>query len=124
MAITQVAVYAHPSAADIEALGRDLDEIRQDIEDQLGTRDANYIRRTIAFQRALDATARLTIAVSRGRLAVSGAEWSTLAAYVDGERKFHGHNTIHADEADRSPQRRGLRAALHVVAATRREHRS
>ena len=39
------------------------------------------------------------------------------------ERKFNGHNTIHANEADRSTQRRRLRAALRVVAATRREHR-
>jgi NADPH-dependent stearoyl-CoA 9-desaturase len=57
MAITEVAAYAHLSAADIEALGRELDQIRQDIQDQRGTRDATYIRRTITFQRTLDAAA-------------------------------------------------------------------
>src|SRR6476646_4872174 len=67
MAITQVAVYAHLTAADIEALGRELDAMRQDILDQRGARDATYIRRTIAFQRILDAAARLTICFGRTR---------------------------------------------------------
>ena len=37
----------------VEALGRELDAIRRDIEDSRGARDARYIRRTIAAQRGL-----------------------------------------------------------------------
>ena len=65
MAISQVAAYAHLSEADIEALGRELDAIRANIEDSLGARDAAYIRRTIRFQRMLDIAARLVIGCSR-----------------------------------------------------------
>ncbi|MBY8863458.1 fatty acid desaturase [Nocardia sp. CA2R105] len=94
MAITQVAVYAHMSAVDIEALGRELDEIRQDIEDQRGTRDANYIRRAIAFQRVLDAVARVTIGVSRGRLGwILGTIGLAVAKSV--ENMEIGHNVCH-----------------------------
>ncbi|WP_067897987.1 fatty acid desaturase family protein [Nocardia vaccinii] len=94
MAITQVAVYAHLSTADIEALGHELDAIRQDIEDQRGTRDANYIRRTITFQRTLDAAARLTIAVSRGRLGwILGVTGLAVAKSV--ENMEIGHNVCH-----------------------------
>ncbi|WP_067683396.1 fatty acid desaturase family protein [Nocardia miyunensis] len=94
MAITEVAVYAHLSAADIEALGRELDEIRRDIQDQRGTRDATYIRHTITFQRTLDAAARLTIAMSR-----TGIGWilgvTGLAVAKSVENMEIGHNVSH-----------------------------
>lgn len=67
MAITQVADYAHLNEADVEALGCELDAIRSDIEDSLGSKDAAYIRRTILLQRTLDLVARLVILFSRGR---------------------------------------------------------
>jgi fatty acid desaturase len=67
LAISHVAAYAHLSEADVEALGRELDAIRANIEDSLGLRDRAYIRRTIAFQRALDVAARLVIGCSRTR---------------------------------------------------------
>jgi fatty acid desaturase len=67
MAITDVARYAHLSKTDIEALGAELDDIRRDIEESRGARDAAYIHRTITFQRALDVGARLLIAVSRSK---------------------------------------------------------
>jgi len=54
MAITDVEEFTHLTDADIENLGVELDAIRQDIEDSLGERDARYIRRTIASQRALE----------------------------------------------------------------------
>ena len=50
MAIADIAAYAHLTAADIEALGNELDSIRSDIEESLGEHDAAYIRRTIKFQ--------------------------------------------------------------------------
>ncbi|MFF3566582.1 fatty acid desaturase family protein [Nocardia jiangxiensis] len=94
MAITQVAAYAHLSAADIEALGHELDEIRQDIQDQRGTRDASYIRRTITFQRTLDAAARLTIAMSRTRIGwILGTTGLAVAKSV--ENMEIGHNVSH-----------------------------
>ncbi|MCM6779010.1 fatty acid desaturase [Nocardia sp. CDC159] len=94
MAITDVAAYAHLTEADIEALGRELDLIRRDIEDRRGTRDANYIRRTIAFQRALDVAARLTIALSRNRTGwILGAVGLAVAKSV--ENMEIGHNVGH-----------------------------
>ena len=65
MAITDAAQYAHLSETDMEALGAELDAIRRDIEESRGANDATYIRRTIAFQRTLEAGARLLIPASR-----------------------------------------------------------
>ena len=65
MAITDVPAFAHLTDADIDNLAVELDAIRLDIEDSLGARDARYIRRTIAAQRALDVAGRLIA----GRLA-------------------------------------------------------
>jgi fatty acid desaturase len=67
MAIGDIAAYSHLSEADIETLGNELDSIRFDIEESLGTTDAAYIRRTITFQRTLDLAARLIIACSKSR---------------------------------------------------------
>ncbi len=52
MAISRIAAYAHLDTSDIEALGSELDAIRRTVIEQRGERDAAYIRRTIAFQRA------------------------------------------------------------------------
>ncbi|MFG1791799.1 fatty acid desaturase family protein [Nocardia sp. NPDC049149] len=94
MAITEVAVYAHLSPADVEALGRELDEIRRDIEARRGARDARYIRRTITFQRILDAASRLTIAVSRGKLGwLLGTAGLATAKSI--ENMEIGHNVGH-----------------------------
>ncbi|MEU0496887.1 fatty acid desaturase [Mycobacterium sp. NPDC006124] len=67
MAIADVAEYAHLTSSDLDALAARLDEIRRDVEASRGTKDRNYIRRTIAFQRALDVASRLTIAATSGR---------------------------------------------------------
>jgi NADPH-dependent stearoyl-CoA 9-desaturase len=72
MAITDVAQYAHLSKTDMEALAAELDTIRGDVEENRGAQDATYIRRTIAFQRTLEAGARLLIAASRSR---TGGSW-------------------------------------------------
>jgi fatty acid desaturase len=94
MAITDVAAYAHLSPADVEALGCELDEIRRDIENRRGARDARYIRHTIAFQRALDALSRLTIAVSRSRVGwVLGTVGLATAKSI--ENMEIGHNVCH-----------------------------
>ncbi|MDT5089027.1 MAG: NADPH-dependent stearoyl-CoA 9-desaturase, partial [Mycobacterium sp.] len=67
MAITELDVFAHLTDADIESLGVELDAIRQDIEDSRGERDARYIHRTIAAQRALEVAGRLLLAASSRR---------------------------------------------------------
>ena len=69
MAVTDVPEFAHLTEADIEQLGMELDAIRQDIEDSRGERDARYIRRTIAAQRALEVAGRLMLAAGSRRSA-------------------------------------------------------
>ena len=51
MAITDIKEYAHLTPEDVEALARELDAIRADIEESRGERDARYIRRAIQLQR-------------------------------------------------------------------------
>jgi linoleoyl-CoA desaturase len=74
MAITDIAAFAHLTDADIENLGVELDAIRLDIEDSRGERDARYIRRTIAAQRALEIAGRVLLAASSKRSAWCGRE--------------------------------------------------
>ncbi len=69
MAVTDVPAFTHLTDADIESLAVELDAIRQDIEDSRGERDARYIRRTIASQRALEVAGRLMLAASSQRSA-------------------------------------------------------
>ncbi|GAA3177697.1 hypothetical protein GCM10020255_069830 [Rhodococcus baikonurensis] len=54
MAIADVKEYAHLTDADIEALGRELDAIRRDIEESRGEKDARYVRNVIRLQRSLE----------------------------------------------------------------------
>ncbi|OUS96362.1 acyl-CoA desaturase [Rhodococcus sp. NCIMB 12038] len=94
MAISDIKEYAHLTEEDVEALRSELDAIRRDITDSLGERDATYIRRTIAFQRALDAAARLVIHCSRARIGwVLGTTALALAKSV--ENMEIGHNVSH-----------------------------
>jgi fatty acid desaturase len=94
MAITDVEVFAHLTDADIENLAVELDAIRQDIEDSRGARDARYIRRTIAAQRALDVTGRVLLAASSRRSAWwAGAVTLGVAKIV--ENMEIGHNVMH-----------------------------
>ena len=94
MAITEVPEYAHLSDADITALAAELDTIRGDIEASRGTKDRDYIRRVIAFQRALEILARLTILASKTKVG-----WATgtvaLAAAKSIENMELSHNICH-----------------------------
>jgi fatty acid desaturase len=94
MAITDVPAFAHLTEADIESLAFELDGIRLDIEDSLGERDARYIRRTIAGQRALDAAGRLLLAGSSKR-SVWWAGTVTLGLAKIIENMEIGHNVMH-----------------------------
>jgi len=94
MAITDVDVFAHLTDADIESLAVELDAIRQDVEDDRGARDARYIRRTIAAQRALEVAGRLLLAASSRR----SAWWAgtvTLSVAKIVENMEIGHNVMH-----------------------------
>src|SRR5271155_1956221 len=94
MAITDVPAFAHSTDADIENLGVELDAIRLDIEDSLGERDARYIRRSIATQRALDLAGRLMLAGSSKRSAWwAGTVTLGLAQII--ENMEIGHNVMH-----------------------------
>src|SRR3954453_20954779 len=94
MAIADIAAYAHLSQSDVEALGRELDAIRANIEDSLGPKDAAYIRRTIRFQRMLDVAARLVIGCTRTRTGwLLGT--AALAVAKSIENMEIGHNVGH-----------------------------
>jgi NADPH-dependent stearoyl-CoA 9-desaturase len=94
MAITDVSAFAHLTEADIESLGFELDAIRQDVVDSLGARDARYIRRTIAAQRALEVAGRLMLAGSSQRL-WWWAGTATLSTAKIIENMEIGHNVLH-----------------------------
>ncbi|BDB40915.1 MULTISPECIES: fatty acid desaturase family protein [Mycobacterium] len=94
MAITDVDVFAHLTDADIDSLAFELDAIRRDIEDSRGERDARYIHRTIAAQRALELAGRVTLAASSRR----SAWWAgtvTLGVAKIIENMEIGHNVMH-----------------------------
>ncbi|ORA43344.1 acyl-CoA desaturase [Mycolicibacterium chubuense] len=94
MAITDVAAYTHLSTRDIESLGRELDDIRADIEESLGARDAAYIRRTILFQRTLDVASRVLLAGTRSKLGWA-AGTAALGFAKSVENMEIGHNVSH-----------------------------
>src|SRR6202453_4661352 len=94
MAISDVTTFAHLSDADVEALGREFDAIRQDIEESRGERDAAYITRIISIQRQLMVASRLTLFASCFPPAwVAGT--AMLAAGKILENMEIGHNVIH-----------------------------
>lgn len=94
MAISDIEEFSHLTDADIEALGRELDTIRRDVEESLGDRDARYIHRTIAAQRALEVTGRVLLAFSRRRL-TWWAGTATLAVAKIIENMEISHNVLH-----------------------------
>ncbi|PVY97518.1 fatty acid desaturase family protein [Actinomycetospora cinnamomea] len=94
MAIADVKEFAHLSEADVEALGREFDQIRADIEEKLGDEDATYIRRLITIQRRLNVAARAMLFGSHRReLWWAGA--LTLAVAKILENMEIGHNVMH-----------------------------
>ena len=94
MAITDVPAFTHLTETDIEALSQELDAIRRDIEESRGERDARYIRRTIAGQRALEVAGRLLLAGS-SRRSMWWAGAATLGVAKIIENMEIGHNVLH-----------------------------
>ncbi|MBC2643542.1 MULTISPECIES: fatty acid desaturase [unclassified Rhodococcus (in: high G+C Gram-positive bacteria)] len=94
MAIADVKEYAHLTEADVEALGRELDAIRRDIEESRGERDARYVRNTIRLQRGLEISGRAVLFASKRRPAwLAGTALLSLSKII--ENMELGHNVMH-----------------------------
>ncbi|PBC47721.1 acyl-CoA desaturase [Rhodococcus sp. ACS1] len=94
MAIADVKEYAHLTEADVEALGRELDAIRREIEESRGERDARYVRNTIRLQRSLEIGGRAVLFGSRRRPAwLLGAGMLGVSKII--ENMELGHNVMH-----------------------------
>jgi len=94
VAITDIKAFAHLTEADVEALGRELDAIRRDVEDSRGERDAAYIHKAITLQRSLMAAGRVTLFASAYPPAWAlGATLLGLGKII--ENMELGHNVIH-----------------------------
>ncbi len=84
----------HLSPEDVEAIGRELDELREQVLASRGARDAAYIRRVIAVQRGLELGGRAVLLVGRSRTAwVVGTTSLSLAKIL--ENMEIGHNVLH-----------------------------
>jgi len=94
MAISDVEAFVHLTDADIHALATELDAIRRDVEDDLGERDARYIRRTIATQRGLDVAGRVLLAFGSKRVAWWAGTGSLALAKII-ENMEIAHNVLH-----------------------------
>src|SRR5438270_13302759 len=85
---------AHHSEDDVEAIGRELDALRREIEESLGADDAAYIRRLIAIQRQLAVAGR--VALFAGALPPFWlAGTLMLATHKILENMEVGHNVMH-----------------------------
>jgi len=85
---------AHLTEADIEAIGVELDAIRQDILDVRGEKDAAYIRRVVDVQRKLELGSRAVLLVSILPPAwVIGTVGLSVAKIL--ENMEIGHNVMH-----------------------------
>ena len=100
MAISDVAAYAHLTEEDVEAIGRELDEIRTEIEESRGARDAAYINRVIKAQRVMAAAGRIGMIVAspldaRVRRPLVAASAVSLGLAKILENMEIGHNVMH-----------------------------
>jgi len=78
----------------IEAIGRELDELHEQIKADLGNRDSTYIRSVIAMQRRLALLGRATLLASRWRAPWAlGTAMLSLAKIL--ENMEIGHNVLH-----------------------------
>src|SRR5881227_837129 len=78
----------------IEAIGREFDELHEQVKASLGDRDARYIRSIINMQRRLALLGRLELVASRWRIPwIVGASTLGLAKIL--ENMEIGHNVLH-----------------------------
>ena len=84
----------HLTADDLEAIGAELDDIRDRVMADLGERDSGYIRNVIKTQRALEAAGRAALLVSLFPPAwLLGTAALSLAKIL--ENMEIGHNVMH-----------------------------
>ena len=89
-----VSPLAHLSAAQLEELGREFDEIRDRVQSELGDRDRRYIESMIEMQRRLAVLGRVGLLLPRfPPLAFGGA--AALSAAKILENMEIGHNVMH-----------------------------
>ncbi len=94
MAISDVKAFAHLTDEDVQALGREFDAIRADIEGSLSASDAAYIRKLVYWQRRMVVAARIILFASEWRPAwVAGT--GLLATGKILENMEIGHNVMH-----------------------------
>ena len=94
MAISDVKEYTHLTEDEVEQIGRELDQIRVDIEESRGDADAAYINRMIKVQRGLAAAGRATLMFSNKKPAwIAGASMLGVAKIL--ENMEIGHNVMH-----------------------------
>jgi fatty acid desaturase len=85
---------ARLTAAQLEALGRELDALHEQVRSELGERDARYIRNVIKLHRSLVIAARVILLGSRRRpLWLAGTAALSLAKIL--ENMEIGHNVLH-----------------------------
>ncbi|MBZ5735830.1 acyl-CoA desaturase [Nocardioides sp. TRM66260-LWL] len=100
MAISDVQEYCHLTEADVEAIGRELDALRERVERSRGAKDAAYIRRVIRAQRWMAASARIGMIVAapldkRYRRPLQAASAVSLGLAKILENMEIGHNVMH-----------------------------
>src|SRR5512142_3144494 len=93
-ATTPTTTPSHLTDADVAALGRELDGIRDEVLAVRGQADARYIRRIVALQRGLEAGGRTTLLVSLLPPAwLAGTAMLATAKIL--ENMELGHNVLH-----------------------------
>jgi fatty acid desaturase len=89
-----LAAVPHMSQADLDAFGAEMEAIRARVMDQLGERDAAYIRRIIKAQRRLEITGRVL-----GEFAILPPAWIGSVAALSVSKILDnmeiGHNVMH-----------------------------
>ena len=84
----------HLTAEDIEAIGRELDAIRDEVLANRGERDAAYIRKVIKVQRSLEMSSRAVLLFSLFPPAwIIGTAGLSVAKIL--ENMEIGHNFLH-----------------------------
>ena len=85
---------SHLTPEDLDAIGRELDAIRDDVMGSLGAEDAAYVRKVIGAQRALEAGGRAALLVSLFPPAwLTGTTLLSVAKVL--ENMELGHNIMH-----------------------------
>jgi fatty acid desaturase len=94
MAFTDVREYTHLTDEEVEAIGKELDQIRAEVEADRGQADRDYVTRIITLQRRLAAAGRITLFAS-----FFPPAWLLGTAMLGSAKILEnmeiGHNTMH-----------------------------